>query len=134
VSGMNELYKESISNITFNIECIEFFKSLKRKYKYCAIEKIIDESLRLLKEEQKKLAKYHNAYYSDDVDIKQIENAVKGVGMKMSDAVKLIAQIRRFKVSDSDEKLLSSIARMSSNYLSVKQSEWLNNIYARVVL
>jgi hypothetical protein len=131
---MNELYKESISNITFNIECISFFKLLKRKYKYCAIEKIIDESLRLLKEEQKKLAKYHNSYYSDDVDIKQIENAVKGVGMKMSDAVKLITQIRRFKVSDSDEKLLSSIARMTANHLSIKQSEWLNNIYARVVL
>jgi hypothetical protein len=131
---MNELYKESISNITFNIECISFFKSLKRKYKYCAIESIIDESLRLLKEEQKKLAQYHNSYYSDDVDIKQIENAVKGVGMKMSDAVKLITQIRRFKVSDSDEKLLSSIARMTANHLSIKQSEWLNNIYARVVL
>ena len=131
---MNVIYKESISNITFNIECISFFKSLKRKYKYCTIESLIDESLRLLKEEQKKLAKYHNSYYSDDVDIKQIENAVKGVGMKTVDAVKLIAQIRRFKVNDADEKLLSSIARMSSNYLSVKQSEWLNNIYARVVL
>jgi hypothetical protein len=133
MGGMT-LFKESISNITFNIECIEFFKSLKRKYKYCAIEEIIDESLRLLKEEQKKLAQYHNSYYSDDVDIKHIENAVKGVGMKMVDAVKLITQIRRFKVSDSDEKLLSSIARMTANHLSVKQSEWLNNIYTRVVL
>jgi hypothetical protein len=132
---MNDLYKESISNITFNIECIKFFKSLKRKYKYCTIESLIDEAIRLLKEKQKKLAKYHNSYYSDDVDIKQIENAVKGLGMKKAEAMKLISQIRRVTgLTDAEDKFLSSLERNPANHLSVKQSEWLNNIYTRYVL
>ena len=130
---MNDLYKESISNITFNIECISFFKSLKRKYKYCAIETFIDEGIRLLREQQKKLAQYHNSYYSDDVDIKHIENAVKGMGMKRIEAEKMIVVIRRFKLTESEDKFLSSLERMTS-HLSIKQAEWLNKIYAECVL
>lgn len=127
-------YKESLDDIRFNVESIEFFKSLKIAYQYTRNETMFNETLCLLKAEQKRLLEHHKLMYDEDVDVLGLRRLIKNQGMTFGQALDMISQIEKSGIflSLAERKFIDQIAVAEYPTLTIKQSQWLEKIWSKV--
>ncbi len=130
----SEIYENSVDQLFFNVECIEFFRSLKIKYKYTDLEHTAQAIIDNLKKEQKVLLFAHEDKYDEKVSISLIKESISKVGMKNKYALNLIREIEQSDYIPSVRELNFFDDVRSSRYkrLSLKQHDWLLGIYGEV--
>jgi len=129
-------YKESVEDIKHNIECILFFSDWKKRYKHTKLEKYWETTIALLRKEQENLLDLHEDEYDEKIDVKMIEDSLKGIAMRKTRAKDMIKQIVNsgIKLTTAEDDFLVSIYDSMYTTLTDKQASWLQQIYNRVIL
>jgi hypothetical protein len=131
----NYYYTESLDDIKHNIECLDWMCAFESRNRHTAFEGTFTETIELLKKEQKILAKQHNIDYNDDIDVRIMTEAIRGIGMSKDTANKLINHILKsnIRLSEAEEKFIESISQSNYKSLTQKQDKWLKDIYGRTI-
>ncbi len=129
-----QLYEDSLDDIEFYIKSSILFTGLKAKYKYTRIEDNIDDILEELNKKIKDAVNYHKKTYGEEINVSIIKNMLKGVGMKIKDALVMVDYIEatRRKISDRDRDFINTIKISRHSRLTSKQEQYLKGIYQRV--
>ncbi|NCU32022.1 MAG: hypothetical protein EOM23_03580 [Candidatus Moranbacteria bacterium] len=128
---MNELYKGSLTDIEDIIFCIEAFKDMNKGFAYTAMDGYFDETIVLCRKELKRLIKYHEEKFDEQVDLKVITDKVKGFAMRIDEADYIINQIKNSGIFLTESEQLFIEGLLNKKTLTNKQANWLKLIYQR---
>lgn len=131
-----QMYINSFNDIRKCIEHLEYYKGLKRKYKYTKIEQEVDLIILYTKNELDSILQVHYDIFDEKIDVVKLTELVKGIGMKIEDAKIIIDYIDKtgFKPKGSEKVFFDSIRTSTYKHLTQKQATWLNDIYYRATL
>jgi hypothetical protein len=70
---MGRLRDESLDEICFEVECLNFFDQMRKKYKYSQLGYCFDANYQLVNKLLKKLIKQHEIEFNEKLDITLIK-------------------------------------------------------------
>ena len=128
------LHKESYEDILSLVEDLILMENSFRKHKHTGYEESYRRLVKNCKEKLDKEIKIHNEEFLDELNVSKLKDLIKGLGLRVKEAILMIEYIEKSKekLSDSELDFINDMKVSTKSRLSPKQTMWLLDIYGRV--